>query len=490
MSFEAVSEAFTQLEHDQSLFEAELGTELQGYHHEELVQLGTEMIIRVREFIQMGKVFAEQQSPEILTNMAYAIHEYEDLLMPAKLFGGMCPCIKPARHGPDYDRQFVACRVKVVSTIFIAHAIIIENKAEKINMDSVHFADYTNKLNAIFNMLSSISTKGDDKARENAKAELMKAVEVVHRFLRSFDEETEDFRAESKRRISSINELLSVRSNDNQLPVSRRILVKCQSSLQEIMNSSAAVSMGKAREALVTLEALSSELKSIKMDQVQRFSEQEDKLASYNMMGKLHKLRDEIELVHSDTNSKIRDSMKRWNIVKSQSAPRPVVEYTDDGASGHNTPIRDNINNIITTTPETTKNMFFDTGKNLEQKFINLGKDFKQLGAITVKGGGAVVSGTVNGLGNVVDNGVGLVSTGASKTAKVFDSAAKRTVQHLGLEAESPKAKYTGGKSLSAGSNGSYSSHGFGMNSNSSNGHGTPNSQTGLSKLSSALFDF
>jgi hypothetical protein len=37
-----------------------------------------------------------------------------------------------------------------------------------------------------------------------------------------------------------------------------------------------------------------------------------------------------MEVIHSDANSKIRDSLKRWNTVKSQSSPRPVTEYTED----------------------------------------------------------------------------------------------------------------------------------------------------------------
>ena len=37
-----------------------------------------------------------------------------------------------------------------------------------------------------------------------------------------------------------------------------------------------------------------------------------------------------MEVIHSDANSKIRDSLKRWNTVKAQSSPRPVVEYTEE----------------------------------------------------------------------------------------------------------------------------------------------------------------
>ena len=116
------------------------------------------MIQKFKIFIDLGKFFAESQQPDVMTKMLQSVQEYEILLMPAK---SMCPCLKPARFGPEYERQYLLVRSKVVGATFLVEAILIETKAEKYNMDSMHFADYANKMNSIFNMLNNISTKGN-----------------------------------------------------------------------------------------------------------------------------------------------------------------------------------------------------------------------------------------------------------------------------------------------------------------------------------------
>ena len=248
-NYQGLVEAVNQVEHDQSLFQAELGNELPGALHAELVELGSIMARILRVFVDKGKFFSDQQQPNVLGKMIEAVHDYISLLMPAKVCGGFCPCLKPARSGPEYEKRYLMSRTKVVSVTFLAHSILIENKAEKYNMDSMHFADFANKMNNIFNVLSSISTKGNDDQRENTRGELLNALEMVNRFMKSFDEETTDFKAECRRRLTSTNELLTTRPADGGA-ITRRVLVKAQSSLQEIMNTAAALSLQRAREAM------------------------------------------------------------------------------------------------------------------------------------------------------------------------------------------------------------------------------------------------
>ena len=199
------------LERDQVAFESELGTELQGLNHEELVKLGAEMIKALRAFVDMGIVFAEQQQHGLLPKLTQALEEYELLLNPPKILGGICPCLKPARFGPEYDRKFALVKAQALASAFMARSVVIEGKGEKLNMDSMRFSDYSNKMNNLFNTLSSISTKGNDATRENARNELLAALELVNRFMKSYEEETEGFRAESKRRLASVTELLTSR---------------------------------------------------------------------------------------------------------------------------------------------------------------------------------------------------------------------------------------------------------------------------------------
>lgn len=251
-SYQGLVDIVNQLEHDQSLFQAELGNELPGALHAELVELGDVMSRILRVFVDKGKMFSDQQQPNVLGKMIEAAHDYIALLMPAKVCGGFCPCLKPARSGPEYEKRYLMSRTKVVSATFLAHSILIENKAEKFNMDSMHFADFANKMNNIFNVLSSISTKGGDESRENARGELLNSLEMVNRFMKSFEEETNDFKAECRRRLASTNELLTSRtaSGSDGGAITRRVLVKAQSSLQEIMNTAAAVSLQKAKESM------------------------------------------------------------------------------------------------------------------------------------------------------------------------------------------------------------------------------------------------
>lgn len=153
------------------------------------------MIKKFKLFIEMGKMFADSQQPDVISKMLQSIQEYVILLMPPKVFGGFCPCLKPARFGPEYERQYLLARSKVVAACFLVDAILIENKAEKFNMDSMHFADYANKLNSLFNLLSNISSRGNEQAREQAKNELLQAFEQVNKFMKIFEEETAEFRS-------------------------------------------------------------------------------------------------------------------------------------------------------------------------------------------------------------------------------------------------------------------------------------------------------
>ena len=129
--------------------------------------------------------------------------------------------------------------IKVLATTYIPKAIIIEDKGETLNVDSVQFQAYTNKMTKIFKTLENIQNKNTETSRENARVELLSALEIVNKFLRSFEEETEEFKNDALRRATMAHEILENRNRD----ITRRTLVSAQASLQEIMNSAADVSM-------------------------------------------------------------------------------------------------------------------------------------------------------------------------------------------------------------------------------------------------------
>lgn len=43
-----------------------------------------------------------------------------------------------------------------------------------------------------------------------------------------------------------------------------------------------------------------------------------------------NKLREDIDINHQDASSKLRDATKRWNNIKQQSNPHPVIEYREE----------------------------------------------------------------------------------------------------------------------------------------------------------------
>lgn len=418
MSYQLFLDSLSQVEQDQSLFETELQDELQGIHHEELVKMGSLMITRLKDFANMGKFFAEQQPVDLLTKLTEALQEYELLLMPPKVFGGFCPCLKPARSGSEYDKRYLYTRSKVVSATYLSHSVIIESKAEKINMDSMHFADYTNKMNSLFNMLSSISTKGNEDTRNNAKKELLAALEMVNRFMRSFEEETKDFQNEVKRILTETSDLLSARSLPDAQPISRRILVKAQSSMQEIMNSSAEVSMVRAKEMLVALDLLGKELVEARENEVKDFNDLEDAMTMLNQADVLNRLREDSEIVHSDTSCKIRDATKRWSTVKAQSAPRPVVEYTEETVMNSSISMKGS-----GAVGDSTHKIMSEVGK----KMTNIPKKGLQGGKSTVLN---AVKFTTDSFVHAVDK----VNEVVDKTVEDASSNIKKANQLLGIE--------------------------------------------------------
>ena len=329
-AYHAFLAALTQLEQDQSLFEGLVGNELIGVHHENLVRMGGKMAHKLRHFANLGESFAATVSPGLVPRFTDAVQEYSTLLMPPKVFGGLCPCFKAARDGPEYDRKFMSAMAKVATVVFLSQAVVIESKSEKYNMDSMHFADYANRLNTVHTTLAAIQSKGGgDKVREGARQELLAATEAVKRFMNAFEEDTADFRQEYVRRVGQIVELLNAPSPDGGA-ISRRLLVKAQSGLQEVMNSAAMLSYRKAGSALADTEALAKELKAANDALLSVLNEVGPRMAEFGLGDVAMSLRNEADTLHTDASSKLRDSAKRWGTVRAQSQPRPVVEFVDD----------------------------------------------------------------------------------------------------------------------------------------------------------------
>ena len=149
--------ALGQLEQDQSLFESMVGEELVGLHHENLVRVGGKMCHKLKLFSDLGESYAATLASDFVLKCTDAIQEYEALLMPPKVFGGLCPCLKTARDGPEYDRRFMVVMAKVLSYSHTSHSLTYTLYLLTQHTLSILFLDLCGRL--------SQSSRGDREQR-------------------------------------------------------------------------------------------------------------------------------------------------------------------------------------------------------------------------------------------------------------------------------------------------------------------------------------
>jgi hypothetical protein len=333
-----------QFAQDQTFYESDLlnSEELDGKEHEDIIKLGGVMSKRLQKFAEKGEGFAETLPNDFLPKLMDAIQSYQLLIVPPKPFGGFCPCLKPARSGVEYEKKMLVTKAKMVSVIFISYAVIIENKGEQHNMDSMHYADYCNKMNNVFSQLNEVklmNSNVSEKGLEANRKKLLACTESVDKFILHFGESggSEEFKTVAQRRIRAAQESLAqqrqnanAKDNPGAINTARRQLINVQASLQEVMNSAAAISAEQAKVNLDSLDNLTKILKKSRDVEVNQFNEMEEKMVEYVLMDVLHRLREDSEVIHSDASSKLRDSIKRWESVKKQSQPRKVAEYIEE----------------------------------------------------------------------------------------------------------------------------------------------------------------
>jgi hypothetical protein len=324
-SYQTLLNVLSQLEEDQSYYEAALGHELQGHPHVELVIIGGKMCKKVRLFVDYGKNADLQDA--FVSKVTETLKGYMNLLMPPKILGGFCPCLKPARFGPEYEKKFVVVLARVVSVLFECEAVVIEFCSERINLASLHFVDYLSRMNIIHGILSSSSDRLTAKDREALRIDLTAVVEMVRKYLILFNAETIELISESDDKLNSLTEMLIAPAEWN---IAKIVLVKVISSLQKIMNSAAELSLKKSRDNLRTLDSLNSQLKSAWDAEVAAFCAIEARIDDRILIDNLHTLVMESEDIHFNAISKIKEGMKAWTTIKCQSNCRPVIVYTED----------------------------------------------------------------------------------------------------------------------------------------------------------------
>lgn len=328
------------LQQDQTLYEAEIqnSDELQGLQHEEVIKLGRLMCKRFQRFAEKGQDFADTLSPDFVPKLIEAMNLYQTLIVPPKIFGGFCPCLKPARNGPEYEKKLSLTKARMVTACFTSQAVLIEQKAEQHNVEGVQSADYVSKMTLVFKALDDIKVGNSEKSQELSRKKLIKATEQVDRFVQLFGDfgGKKEFKVEASRIIKRTLENIQNRptaADGTPLPLGKRLLIKSQSSLQEIMNSAAAISLTAAKDNLKNLDNLSKLLHKTRELEVAQFNQMEEVMIQLSLQDDLARLREECDVLYTEATIRLKDATKRWNAVKAQSVPRKVVEYDDEGSS-------------------------------------------------------------------------------------------------------------------------------------------------------------
>lgn len=326
MTYQSLLDILLQLEEDQSFYEAALGHELRGFPHLELVIMGGKMCKKVRLFADCGRSADLQNA--FVSKVIDCIKEYMNLMMPPKICGGFCPCLRPARQGPEYEKKFIITLAKVVSTLFECEAVVIEFCAERLNLGSMHFVDYISRMDIIYATLANICGKITDEGREACRIELLATAESVRRFLNLFGTDTIELISYSEVQLSATSEILVAPAVD--WNIAKMVLVKAVSNLQKIMNAAAALCIGKAVEGIRTLNSLSFQLKVAYDCNVAAFYAIEGRISERSLKDVLHTLVRESEDIHFNSTCKINEAASRWTAIKCQSNARPVIQYVQD----------------------------------------------------------------------------------------------------------------------------------------------------------------
>ena len=329
-------------------------------------------------------------------------------MLPPKVMGGYCPCFKPARSGPAYDARLHTVNSKVLLATFLAQAASLDHDAEHLTQESLRYTLLTKRMNVVFNALSEIKTQGNDKIREKAKNELAAACNSVNKFVQQHFGEGDDggrvdpthaeFSADATQRIIQTTELLTSRSHAEGAPgmaaaagggasssahsprtalaieaaLSRRVLVKAQSSLQEIMNSAAAIADRQARVSGRELDDLNDALHAALERASKGQAMLRKRMKESDLSSMLTRQKQDCEDSFQDLSRKIEDADKRWKVVLQQSKTRPVAEYDEaDALNGGDG--KKNANSITSADLKDPSKLMAKTGKSM-QKGVTGGK--------------------------------------------------------------------------------------------------------------------
>lgn len=322
MSTPSFHDTIVMITEDQSLFEASNFDS----RHENLITTGATLCSKLKELEDAGQDCVDSLSHEQRKTVVECILEYQELLLPPKVCGA-CPlmCQKQAhRNGPEYEKRLLIVHAKMVESIFIISVALISYEIEQTNAGGKQYTNYAIRMNALANTLEGIVVKTND----HAKDELKEVVEAVDDFVKDFfNKEMKDSVADATKRIRKTRDILNPDSAKN---ITKRSLVSAQASLQEIMNSAAAVSAAKSKEKMEGLDRLGGQLKETYETAVSSYRDMEEPMGALKLEVLLERHKETVDILERSTDETIKLLKKQWKTVRGQSTYRPVAVYEMD----------------------------------------------------------------------------------------------------------------------------------------------------------------
>lgn len=365
-----------------------------------------------------------------LANRSACIVEYNEIIFPPPLFGGLCSWfLTPSRSGTEYDNKLKRVTAKIINSNYMTQCVMIDQRLVTIALDADMYTEYVEKINHTAIDLEKIKTKGELSSLETARNRLLSALDETDQIIKKYmQNEDVNFLAEVTRRITLYGETLS---NKN-LPT--KTLIKIQAGLQEVMNSGAASTDLKSKKYLLDLEDLMEEFNQAKARAVPYFENLGKEMIYLEVMN-VHQ--NESDLLISDLEFKLNHTTKQWSSVKKNSIIRAVAVDEDDIVPVY---VPTNVNHPTELLGEGASNVLKSTGKGMKE----IGKGISSVPLMAAD----IATTGVEGVASMFESGaykaVQLAGKGASGAGKLATKGAGQ-LAHVGSKVSSELSKAVGG---------------------------------------------
>lgn len=320
---------------------------------------------------------------------------YTEFMIPPDPFGGFCPCLKPQREGPVYEKQMQRVQMRIMNSILMAQYALIEGRIHESMTLTSQYSESSIKISAIQDRLEMKYSKHEQHVLDSARLKLLSIAEEAEVFVRThLETESIELKAEANRRVN-----IAITELSKTLPY--KSLVMNQASLQEVMNTCAASMERKAKSMLREVDDILESLRSTKL----RESEHMKTLLnpSVQMLDLMNEHQNESELFVIEIERKLDEVSNKWRQIKSQSVCRPVVSFEEEVPMHH------------TQKPSTSPGeILSDPKKALKQTGKSIEKIGKGIASVPLKGLELVADG-VDGFANIATSGANKVAELAGK---------------------------------------------------------------------------